>query len=252
MGPPWLTCPQPRANALTRLICFPHAGGGTAAYYPLAALLPEAIELRAVLLPGRESRLAEAPYTRMQPLIAALADALGGTILQPCVFFGHSMGALVAFELARELRRRGLPLPRKMIVSGRRAPTVPNREPPLHPLPDELFVAELVRRYDAIPQVILDEPELLALFLPVLKADFAVFETHEHRDEPRIDCGLAIYGGTEDPQTEQMSGWAELFAGPSRRRRFSGGHFYYIQYADQRRALAEALAEDVLFPVSAG
>lgn len=243
MRPSWLTCPKLRANAAIRLICFAHAGGGASTYFPLAGLLPEAIELRAVQLPGRETRLAEPLFTRLPPLIGALADGLGESVQQPYAFFGHSLGALIGFELARELRRRHWPLPRTLIVSGRRAPTVPAKEPPLHPLPDDAFVAELRRRYDAIPQVILGEPELMALFVPVLKADFALFETHEHRDASPLDCALGIYGGVGDPQTKEMDGWAELVAGPCRRRSFEGGHFYLVE---QRAGLAMALAEDLL------
>jgi medium-chain acyl-[acyl-carrier-protein] hydrolase len=245
VGRSWLTSPKSRPFARKRLICLPHGGGGAASFYPLAGLLPEALELVAVQLPGRETRLAEPPFTRMQPLVAALTDALRETVAKPYAFFGHSFGALLAFEASRELRRRGLPLPEAIVVSGRRAPTVPSGEPPLHPLPDEAFVAELVRRYDAIPRVILDEPELMALFLPILKADFAVFETHEHQDELPLDCALGLYGGIEDPQTAQMDGWVELVRGPCRRRYFDGGHFY-LQRADQRRAMALALAEDLM------
>jgi medium-chain acyl-[acyl-carrier-protein] hydrolase len=233
------------------LICFPHAGGGATAFFALASSLPETIELRAIQLPGRETRLGEAPFTRLPLLIDALADALNDSLREPYALFGHSLGALIAFELGRELRRRGVPLPGTLIVSGRRAPTVKVSEPPLHTLPDRAFVAELRRRYDAIPRVILDEPELMALFLPALKADFALFETHEHRDEPRLDCALGIYGGAADPQTAEMEGWAELVVGPCRRRRFDGGHFYLAERAERRAALAAALAEDVLAGVVA-
>jgi medium-chain acyl-[acyl-carrier-protein] hydrolase len=252
VGGSWLSCPQARHGATTRLICLPHAGGGATSYYPLAALLPDAIELRAVQLPGRETRLGEVPYATMPPLVAALADALSETVRQPYAFFGHSLGALIAFELSRELRRRKLPMPQTVIVSGRRAPTIAGREPMLHRLPDDAFIAELVRRYDGIPQVIRQEPDLMALFMPTLKADFALFETHEHRDEPALDCALGIYGGAEDPQTAEMDDWSELFSGPCRRRCFAGGHFYHTQSADQRRALAVALAEDVLSFAYAG
>lgn len=245
----WITRPRPRPDADIRLLCLPHAGAGAAMFHPLAARLPPAIELLAVALPGRESRLSEPPMTRMQPLIAALADAVAGITARPYAMFGHSMGALLAFELARELRRRDLPLPRTLVVSARRAPTVANSEPALHPLPDDRFVKELVRRYDAIPAAIMNEPELMALFVPILKADFAVFETHTHSDEPPLACALATYGGHDDPQTEQMHGWAGLVSGAHRTRIFDGGHFYY---ADQRDALARTLAEDILAPVCSG
>jgi medium-chain acyl-[acyl-carrier-protein] hydrolase len=246
--PSWLTCPQPRPAAALRLICFPHAGGGAAAFYPFAALLPSSIEMLAVQLPGREARLAEPPFHRMAPLVDALLDGIRDRLTERYVFFGHSMGALVAFELCRALRREGLKLPETVVVSGRRAPTVPNTEAPLHVLDDLAFVDALIARYDAIPRVIREEPELMQLFVPVMKADFATFENHVHTDEAPLDCKLAIYGGCDDPQTPHMVGWADLFRGPSRTRHFAGGHFYL---ADQRRDVAAALAEDILASVPA-
>jgi medium-chain acyl-[acyl-carrier-protein] hydrolase len=244
----WLTCPQPRPDAALRLICLPHAGSGAAMFHPFASLLPSSIEMMAVQLPGRETRLAEAPFRRLEPLIDGLLEGIRDALTRPFAFFGHSMGALIAFELTRALRRHGLPMPGTVVVSGRRAPTVLNAEPPLHVLPDSEFVDALVKRYDAIPLVIRNEPELMALFVPVLKADFATFETHAHRDEPPLDCALAIYGGRDDPQTRQMDGWADLFAGPTNSRIFDGGHFYFT---DQRKALVSALARDVLASVPA-
>ncbi len=246
--PPWLVRPIHRPDAAMRLICLPHAGGGASSLHSLAALLPRDIEMLTVQLPGRESRLGEPPFRRMAPLIDALAEAAAPLLDdKPYALFGHSMGALVAYELGRAFERERLPLPRTTIVSGRRAPSVPNTEAPLHPLPDDQFVDALIARYDAIPKVIRDEPELMALFMPVLKADFEVFETHRHADTPPLDGALAIYGGRADPQTQQMGGWADLYAGPCRTRLFDGGHFYL---ADQRRALADALAEDVLGAVA--
>lgn len=247
MRPSFLAIPRPRAEARIRLICLPHAGGGASAYHPLATLLPPEIELAAVQLPGRETRLAEPPFTRLVPLVAALADAIAPAAARPYAVLGHSMGALLGFELAREMRRRGLPLPRRLVLSGRRAPNLPAAEPPLHPLPDDAFVAELVRRYDAIPQAILQERDLMALFLPVMKADFAVFETHVHAEEAPLPCALSLYGGADDPQTAEMGGWASLVAGPCTRRIFPGGHFYL---GTQRPALVAALAEELLEPVT--
>ena len=186
----------------------------------------------------------------MTSLVDALLLGIRDCLDKPYAFFGHSMGALVAFEVSRALRRQGLKLPRIIVISGRRAPTVPNNEPPLHHLAgDDDFVDALARRYDAIPQVVRDEPELMALFVPVLKADFATFETHVHRDEAPLECALALYGGHADPQTKQMAGWADSFFGPLPHPPVStAGHFYL---AEQRRAVAAALAEDVLAGVPA-
>lgn len=214
-------------------------------FVPLAGLLPEAIQLQAILLPGREARFREPAHSRMTSLIAALADALPPALTGRFALFGHSMGALIAFELTRELRRRGLPLPETLIVSGRRAPDLVIDERPLHLLPDEAFIAEIQARYGGIPQMILDEPELMALFLPTLKADFSVFETHRFVPEPPLPCALAFYGGDADPQSAPAAsgGWSDLVAGPSWRRLFPGGHFYLNE---QRGALAGALADDLL------
>ena len=217
-------------------------------FVPLAGLLPDSIQLEAILLPGREARFREPAHARMTSLVAALADALAPGLVGRYALFGHSMGALVAFELTRELRRRDVPLPETLIVSGRRAPDLVSEEPQLHVLPDQAFVAEIQARYGGIPRMILDEPELMALFLPTLKADFAVFETHRHVPEPPLPCALAFYGGDADPQSAPAAsaGWSSLVAGPTRRRLFSGGHFYLNE---QRAALASALAEDLLAPV---
>jgi medium-chain acyl-[acyl-carrier-protein] hydrolase len=201
----------------------------------------------AVQLPGRESRLSEPAFRRMEPLVDALMSGIRDTLAHPFALFGHSMGALVAFELSRALRRHGLPLPQTIVVSGRRAPTIPNTEPPLHGLSDPEFIRALVRRYDAIPRVISNEPDVMALFIPILKADFATFETHVYRHEPPLECALAMYGGRSDPQTGQMEGWAELCAGVRTTRLFDGGHFFI---AEQRQAVAAALAQDVLATVA--
>ena len=245
MSGSWWTVPIRRPSAELQLFCLPHAGGGAAMFVPLASLLPEAIQLQAILLPGREARFREPAHARMTPLIVALADALAPGLAGRYALFGHSMGALVAFELARELRRRGQRLPELLIVSGRRSPDLVLDERPLHLLSDQAFVAEIQARYGGIPQMILDEPELMALFLPTLKADFAVFETHRFVPEPPLACALTFYGGDADPQSAPAAsaGWSSLVAGPTSRRIFPGGHFYLNE---QRGALADALAEDLL------
>ena len=181
----------------------------------------------------------------MPELIGALAGAMGEHLPGPYVLFGHSMGALVAFELARELRRRGRKLPDLLIVSGRRAPDIRPHEAPLHVLPDQDFVAAIQSRYGGIPKAILDEPELMALFLPTLRADFAVFETYRFEPEPQLPCRLAFYGGSHDPQSEPAAsdGWFDLVSGPTSRRIFPGGHFYL---AEQRAAVAHAIAQDTM------
>ncbi|GHD52843.1 thioesterase [Thalassobaculum fulvum] len=243
----WLVSyrPTPSAASLaaaTRIVALPHAGAGPTVFRQAAGLLPDDLELLAAELPGHGKRLSEPPHRRSETLIAALLPAVVAAVQgRDWVLFGHSMGAFLAHELCRALRRAGHALPRRLIVSGRRPPNYPAPELDLHKLPDADFVHELTRRYDGIPAVIRNEPELLQLFLPVLKADFEVFETYRFSDEPPLDLPIAIWGGRDDPQTAQMDGWADLAAGPASQRLFDGGHFYLT---DRPERFARALAEE--------
>lgn len=246
MTPDWLVSYRPDPTAATRIVAIPHAGAGPTVFRQAAALLPAGLELLAVELPGHGRRLSEPPFDRSAPLVAALLPAVADAVRgRDWMLFGHSMGAFLAFELCRALRRAGLALPRRLVVSGRRPPDYPAPELDLHRLPDDEFVHELTRRYDGIPAVIRGEPELMRLFLPVLKADFAVFETYRYVEEPPLDLPIAIWGGRDDPQTAQMDGWAGLASGPASRRLFDGGHFYLTDRPDRfARALAEEAAQD--------
>src|SRR5262245_28061439 len=127
----WLLCPNKNPQARLQLFCFPYAGGGAAAFFPWGKQLPAEIELYAIRLPGRESRLREAPYLQLSPLIEDLAEVLLPYLREPFAFFGHSMGSLIAFEMARYLRRQHAPFPCYLFASGYRAPHLPNPIPPM-------------------------------------------------------------------------------------------------------------------------
>jgi surfactin synthase thioesterase subunit len=208
-----------------RLFWFPHAGGGTTAGFPGAI---------AVRLPGREARMAEAPFERMAPLVEALANAIEGYLEAPFAFFGHSMGAAVAFELARELRRRGRALPRILIASAARAPQFRrNHAPPPAP-PD----AQLLRELN-IP------PELERTALPSLRADTALYRNYVYTEGEPFDFPMRAYGGAADPniRREHLEGWREQTTASFAVRTFRGGHFYLHENADEfRRALESDLA----------
>ncbi|MBZ4194220.1 MAG: alpha/beta fold hydrolase [Candidatus Contendobacter sp.] len=222
---PWFVRPKP--NAGLRLFCFAHAGGAASAFHPWGAKL-EGVDVWAIQLPGREGRLSEPLLTDFTVLQDRLARELTPHLDRPFAFFGHSMGAILAYEIARELRQRRLPPPERLYVSGRRAPTLPNLDPPLHPLPDREFIAELKRRFAGLPAVILAEPELLALFLPILRADLMMLERHEFRTDAVLDVPITAYGGQDDPQTlpEALAAWRELTTREFAMRHFPGGHFY--------------------------
>lgn len=217
-----------RAAPRRRLYCLPYAGGGVAAYRQWASGLPDDIEVVAAQLPGREARLREAPLTSVQAIVALLADAITASADLPYAIFGHSMGGLVAFELARALEERGPRVPSHLFVSSRRPPDMPDPASPVHALPEPQFLDELQRRYDAIPDVVRQEPELLELLLPVLRADIQTIETYVPTPGAQVRCPVHVYGGLHDryPVAADLPGWWRSSQGPVRMRLFPGDHFY--------------------------
>lgn len=238
----WITSFTPNPSARLRMFAFPYAGAGAVVYRTWETALPNEVELAIIRLPGRESRLREQPFTQMQPLVSAVVDALIPQLDKPFVFFGHSMGALVAFEVVRELRRQRQPMPKHLLISGRRAPHLPDPDSALHPLGDPAFVKEMQRRYGGIPDAILKTPELLALFVPILKADFSVIETHTYTEESSLDCPISVYGGTQDfvLRAGDLEGWAQHTSQAFQIQKFAGGHFYF---QNQQTELLEAMSK---------
>jgi surfactin synthase thioesterase subunit/glycosyltransferase involved in cell wall biosynthesis len=230
--------PTAETSAAPRLFCFPHAGGG--AGQPLALSGWTAVPVR---LPGRESRLAEAPFERMGPLVAALAGQIDGYLDQPFAFFGHSMGAVVAFELVRELRRRSRPLPKMLIASGARAPQFRRHHVPPPAPSREAFVEEL-RRLDGIPAEVLGDGALMRAILPALEADAAVYRNYIYAEESPLPIPVRAYGGADDPNVrrEHLDGWREQTTASFAVRVFPGGHFYTTT---AREAFLEALERDL-------
>lgn len=243
---PWLSCPKPNPSATIRLFCFPYSGAAASIYYPWADLLPPSIEVCPVQLPGHGTRLREPLATRLSPQVEALAAGLAPAFDRPFAFFGHSMGALLSFELARYLRRLGRPAPLHLFVSGHGAPHLPDRNPPLHALPDDQFVARL-RELNGTPEEVLRHQELLQLLIPVLRADFAVCETYVYQPEPPLDCPISAYGGLGDGYVnrEELAAWQAQTTGRFSVRMFPGDHFYLNNPAN-RTHLLMALARDLL------
>lgn len=206
--------------------------------------LPASVEVCAVQLPGRETRLREPAHRRVEPLAAELAEALDPELTAPFAFFGHSMGALVAFELTRELRRRRGPGPVLLVASGRHAPHLASRRRPIHELPEAEFRGEL-RALEGTPDAVLDHDELMALFNPLLRADFAVLETYRHAEEPPLDLPIVAVGGQDDPwvNREELEAWRVLTTAPVTVHQLPGKHFYLQTARAELLALvSEALA----------
>jgi medium-chain acyl-[acyl-carrier-protein] hydrolase len=210
-----------------RMFCFPYAGGGASIYRGWGAALPADLEVCPVQIPGRESRLREPSFTQPGPMIQAIADALDSYLNLPFVFFGHSMGAMISFELTRELRRRGRTQPLHLFVSGRRAPQLPAREEPIHALPEAEFIEKL-RELNGTPEEVLQHEELMKLITPTLRADFSVNETYEYTEEAPLDAGISAFGGLGDPDVtrEDLEVWKDHTRGRFRMRMLPGDHFF--------------------------
>jgi surfactin synthase thioesterase subunit len=229
-----------------RLFCLPHAGSGTAAYNSWRRVLPSFVELCPIQLPGRESRLAEASFTQSEELIHHLSEALTGWLDKPYVIFGHSMGALLSFELANSLRDRGLPQPLHLFLSGRIAAHLPLRGRPIHQLPLEEFLAELERRYDGMPQEILADPDMMELFLPILRADLTLLESYTYRERPPFTFPISVFAGAQDHSVspESLAAWSQHTTGAFQLQHLPGGHFYLA--AESRAALLTILADKLI------
>ena len=239
----WIARPRPNPRARLRLFCIAHAGGGASSFRGWADALPAEVEVCPVQLPGRENRVAEPPFDRLEPLVAALCGAVRPYLDLPWALFGHSNGALIGFELARALRAQGLPGIQHLFASGRRAPDVPSGTPDSRHLPADEFLAGLAD-LGGISRELLQHREMVELLLPMLRADVSLYETYEFREQPPLDCPITAYGGTEDARVsrEALEAWGRHATGPFRVRIFPGGHFFH---QTERTAFLRTLSADL-------
>ncbi|MDC8758409.1 thioesterase II family protein [Janthinobacterium fluminis] len=223
---PWLLR-QAGPQRRMRLFCFAYAGGNAASFMPWQAELDVDIEVCAVQLPGRGGRFGEAPYTSMSELVETLAGVVGAHADLPFAFFGHSLGALLAFELARYLQRHQRAMPQQLIVSGCNAPQMRNPSANLHLLGDAALIEEL-RKYNGTPAELLQHRELMELLLPSIRADFSLAETYVYQPGALLDLPMTALAGRRDPRTsaEQVEGWQKETSNICRVEWFQGDHFF--------------------------
>ena len=223
----WLLFGAKRSPRL-RLFCFPFAGAGASVFRSWPNKLPAEIDVCPIQLPGRESRRLEIPLERIEPLVQALALDLLPLLNVPFAFFGHSMGALVSFELARELRRTSRPMPIHLFASGHRAPQLPDPDPPIHNLPESELLEELAQ-LNGTHKDVLANLELMRFFLPVMRSDAALCETYRYAVEGPLMCPFSIYGGVDDPKVtrEELLAWQQQTTGTVDFQMFPGDHFYF-------------------------
>jgi surfactin synthase thioesterase subunit len=223
----WVRRVKPDAGARLRLFCLPFAGGGTLAFRGWEREVPKGVEIALVCPPGREYRIGEPAFQDALSLVDAAAASVRQHLDRPYAIFGHSMGALLGYELTRRLRDLDAPAPAHLFVSGHRAPHLPDRGPAFADLPDDAFLAEL-RRYNGTPEGVLASRELMDLMLPLMRADFRVCETYVHRPGPPLACPISVYGGLGDPDVtrEELDAWSQHTTGACIVRMFPGDHFY--------------------------
>jgi medium-chain acyl-[acyl-carrier-protein] hydrolase len=235
-----------RPEARFRLFCFPHAGAGASSFAEWPRWLPDDVELVAVQLPGREDRVRERPLTDMAPAVRTLALALRPYLGGSFAFFGHSGGALLAFELARALRQKRGVEPAHLFLSGQAAPDFPSRAEPIHHLPEPEFRAAL-HALGGTARAVVDNEDLMRLLLPVLRADFTLGEGYRFQPGPPLSTAITALGGVDDDRApaDALEAWRRHTVGPFHRRIFDGGHFYLTDAAAE---LADTVGQALLHP----
>lgn len=223
---PWFIRFTRGDEARIRLFCFSYAGGGASMFRGWSDGLPPRVDVWGAQLPGRENRVVEQPLRRIGPLVDALYDAITEHLDLPYAFYGHSMGALVAFELAQRLRNAGAPEPALLFLAAFRAPQLPNPNIRIYHLPDE--VLKTVLRTEGTPQHVLDNEELMRALLPTLRADIELCDTYEYRAQPPLGMPISVFGGHQDVRVSRsdLEPWRAQAGGPFRLAMIPGSHFF--------------------------
>lgn len=223
---PWVRTVSRDSEPTARLFCFPYAAGSANIYRHWHASLPEPVEVCAIQLPGRADRRDDRPFGRLLSLVEVTANAITPLLDRPFAIFGHSMGALIAFELARLLERRGH-VPALLMPAGRGAPDLPDPGPALHAAPERSLVDELMRLGGTSREMFADQ-ERMARLIPIVRADFAICETYAFHTAPLLACPIVSFGGEQDPDwpEAQIAAWGNHTQGEFAYKMFPGDHFF--------------------------
>lgn len=238
----WLRYLKPGPSAVLRLFCFPYAGGSASLFRDWPENFPETIEVCPVQLPGRESRISEKTCDQLESLAAMALDGLSPYLDKPFAIFGSSMGAMLGFELARQLRDQRGPQPKQLFVVAGGAPQIP--EPaPLHILSDTELIEEL-RRYGSIAPELLEHEEFAQLFLPLIRADCRACETYVCSANEPLSCPISVYGGLQDHTIapERLRAWHAQTTAAFNLQMYPGGHLF-INTA--KKMLLAAVAQEL-------
>lgn len=222
----WIVTPKPVPSADLRLFCFHYAGGSATVFHKWAESMPPSVELCAIQLPGRGARIGEPLLSTVDAVINPLASAMSPYLDKPFMFFGHSMGALLSYELTHRLREMYGLQPEHLFVSGRRAPQLPQHTA-YHAMTDAEFMEHLYQ-LNGTPKAILENAELMQLTLPMLRADFQICETHCYQSRAPLSCALSAFGGLQDPDVAyaHLTDWQSQTTGQFNVHMFPGDHFF--------------------------
>lgn len=234
----WIRLFHPARSDAPRLLCLPQAGGAASFFLPMSAGLAPAVEVLAVQYPGRQERYREKPYTRIGDLVDELFPIIAALDDRPLAILGHSMGAVIGFELARRLERVGRP-PAVLFASARRAPSI-ERDDTVHLRPDQEMLREIAA-LGGTDRAVLRDPEVQAMILPALRADYKAVETYRRPPGEPLICPIVVMTGDADPgmSLADAERWSTETTGPFEVVPYPGGHFYLIP---QQRAVLEQLA----------
>lgn len=243
----WLHNYKPGQQARLRLFCWPYAGGGASIFRLWPQRLSPLVEVIPIQLPGRESHLFQDPIPDLNILLDELTRVLVPYLDKPFAFFGHSMGALISFELARSLRARGLPEPHQLCVAAHRAPQLPNRFAPVHQLPRAAFLRTL-HRLAGTPGELLENSEAMDIFLPVLRADFALCEQYAYAPQDPLRAPISVLGGLDDDRVlrSELEAWREQTQGSFSLQMFPGNHFFLQSSEAQVLSIVSQLLHGIM------
>jgi medium-chain acyl-[acyl-carrier-protein] hydrolase len=240
---PWLVSFESDPDADVRLFCFAHAGAGAVVFHPWSRALRPHVVVHAAQLPGREIRFHETPVRVLGEIVEPITRAITALADRPFVLFGHSLGAHLAFEVARRLQQEGRVNLSTLIVSGRPAPHLPSRTPMLAHLPAREVVFRIAELYGGIPAALLEEPAIVGMMGRVLQADLEALEHHEHVAGPRLVCPIVAISGRDDPSLShaELDAWREYTQSDFACTQFAGDHFYFKSAESQPSVLALVL-----------
>ncbi|MGH0593692.1 thioesterase II family protein [Bacillus pretiosus] len=223
----WFLCTKPLMSPRVRLFCFPYAGGGSSIFRGWEKDLSSDIELQAAQLPGREKRFMDTPCHSIEELVDEIAEAFKSFLNTPFALYGHSMGALIAFELACKLYKLYGVTPVHLFVSGKGAPQLEANHPPLYNLPRDEFIQKLLD-LNGTPREVLGNEELMELYEPILRADFKVCDTYRYQKGILLNCPVSVFGGLQDAKISKgdLEAWKETVTGNSRVFLYEGDHFF--------------------------